>query len=44
MVVLVMVPVEEMILALVTQELVTPNLLGKNPIVLPELAQRVKHG
>ena len=39
MVALVTVPVEEMILAPVTQELVTLNLRGKRLIVLPELAQ-----
>jgi hypothetical protein len=44
MVVLAMVPVEGMILVLVIQELVTPNLPGRNLIVLPEPAQRVKLG
>jgi hypothetical protein len=44
MVALATVPVEEMILAPVTQELVTLNLRGKRLIVLPELAQRVKLG
>ena len=39
MVALVTVPVEEMILAPVTQELVTLNQRGKSLIVLPELAQ-----
>jgi hypothetical protein len=41
---LVMDPVEEMIPVLVIQELVIPILLGKSPIVLQELAQRVRLG